>query len=222
MDYIKWIPSDKQPRVICVERELVASSVYLSLEGSACYTVYWIFRLKCRVRNLGNNINPRWVITNNGLIVFTSKEAEKKWGISDYKFRKAIKNLVEVGLLDIAKPGGGSRKKRTLYAISERWKLYGTDDFIKKEVIKRSTTGGFQKGNRYGRHFTPEEREQYRRELKEEKIQELQSKIDELERDKLAVLSEEKKRGRRRSRIPAVIDEVIRDLTYRLRKLQGT
>ncbi len=60
-----------------------------------------------------------WVLVNNGEIRFTYLEAQEKWGIAPGKFRRAIDELVRVGLIEITDTGFGLHKDATLYAISE-------------------------------------------------------------------------------------------------------
>ena len=52
-------------------------------------------------------------------------------------FSNAIKELLEKGFIDITRPGIGKYRVSTLYAISNRWRKYGTPEFVKVEV-KRS------------------------------------------------------------------------------------
>ncbi len=204
------------PRPLFIDRELLTSEAYSLLKTTACYIVYGIFLTKRQMENQGDRTNPDWIIKNNGKITFTYKEARDTYGISDYRFETAIANLVEVGLLDVAKPGG--YKQPALYALSDRWKLYGEADFIRKEVPKRITKSGFQKGNKYGRNCTPVERENYRQQIKEKKVKHLQTEINELKQDKLKVQLEDK-RLKRRSRIPAVVDAILEGHVNRLRNL---
>lgn len=71
-----------------------------------------------------------WIIKNNGEIIYTYKEAEGR-GISRASFRDAIDDLIAHGFIDIAEIGSGGRKGDvTKYAISDRWKHYGTDKFV--------------------------------------------------------------------------------------------
>ena len=76
-----------------VDREVVLSEAYFSLPTSACYIVYGIFLTKRVMKNRGDYDNQDWFIANNGEITFTWKEALKKYGLSDYKFEKAIENF---------------------------------------------------------------------------------------------------------------------------------
>ena len=93
-----------------------------------------------------------WRITNNGEIQFTYTEALEKWGIKDGKFTRAIDELIRVGLIDIAKAGFGLHKDVSLYAISNRWEKFGTDEFVVKKRQKRKQQLGFTKGNSYGKN----------------------------------------------------------------------
>ena len=84
-----------------------------------------------------------WQITNNGEIVFTYNEAEKL-GFTRPKFKRALDQLIEYGFIDIEYHGGGMMKDFSKYAISDRWKLFGTDEFIKKIRPKDTRGLGFK------------------------------------------------------------------------------
>ena len=60
-------------------------------------------------------------------------EAEQKWGIKRPAFSRAIKILTEFGFITIPHHGGGTEGDANQYAISERYKAYGTENF---KVIK--------------------------------------------------------------------------------------
>ena len=72
--------------------------------------------------------------------------------MSEGLFKRAIDELVKVGLIDIAKSGFGLKKDVTLYATSDRWKKFGTDEFVFKQRPKRKGQLGFAKANSYGRN----------------------------------------------------------------------
>jgi len=138
-----------------VSRRQITSKAFLSLKTPAACQAFLIFLNKCRWEKA--NISPvgrekKYVIANNGKIQFTYIEAKEKWGISEGKFLRAIDQLVSVGLIDIAKSGFGLHKDKTLYAISDRWEKYETDDFVVQERPKRSEILGFKNGNRHGRN----------------------------------------------------------------------
>jgi len=72
---------------------------------------------------------------NSGL-VFTYDEA-RTCGISKSQYHTIVKRLVQVGFLDIEHQGGIFGKDYSRYAISERWRDYGTERFrnIEKKRI---------------------------------------------------------------------------------------
>lgn len=147
--------TEKKWNKMFVSRKKITSKAFLSLKTAAACQVYLIFLSKCRVEKVQTRPMSRereWRITNNSEIQFTYKEAEEKWGISSGKFLRAISQLVEVGLIDIAQSGFGLYKDVTLYAISDRWEKYGTEEFVYKERPKRSQQFGFRKKNNYGRN----------------------------------------------------------------------
>jgi hypothetical protein len=137
-----------------IPRDVITSRAYLDLNTSAGCQVYMLFRTKCRMEPAEGKRKRKdnWIIANNGEIQFSYKEAREKWGILESRFKRAIDDLVRVGLIDIAHTGCGLHKDVSLYAISERWRLFGTDDFISKARPKRKQAMGFTKGNTHGKN----------------------------------------------------------------------
>jgi hypothetical protein len=85
-----------------------------------------------------------WVVENNREIEYTYEEA-KKDGIKSTTFTRVRDALVRKGLLDMA-GGDGLTKGICYYAISNRWKKFGTPDFETVERVKQKRSFGFQKG----------------------------------------------------------------------------
>ncbi len=127
---------------------MVKSLVWLSLSGAA-KSIYLIFRTKCQIVKFKGKPGKRGpVIINNGQIVFTYAEAKRKYSITPSRFRRALDELIEKGFIDIADTGMGVHKVTTFYAISERWRDYGTQEFKKVDRPKPSIANpGFKKGN---------------------------------------------------------------------------
>ena len=131
-----------------IETELFESEAY-NLLTRAEMRIYFYFLLK---RKFGqykgkSGKRPAKVITNNGQITFTYAEAEKL-GFPRPTFRRAIDKYIKVGLLDITRQGQGGivedgkiTGEATLYSIAERWKNYGTKDFVKKKRQKDTRMG---------------------------------------------------------------------------------
>lgn len=133
-----------------IEKELFLSNAYKSLT-KAEMRIYFHFLLK---RKFGkwkggkSGKRPDKIITNNGEITFSYAEAEK-YGYPRVTFNRAIDKFVKVGLIDITRQGQGGcigaggkiTGDPSLYAISERWKDYGTDGFVEK-CRKKDTRKG--------------------------------------------------------------------------------
>ena len=138
-----------------VSRSVIMSKAFLGLKTAASCQVYMIFLSKCRwekVQARPMSREKEWEITNNGQIQFTYVEADEKYSIPDGKYTRALDDLIRVGLIDITKTGSGLRRDVTLYAISDRWKKFGTDEFVVKKRPKRKQQYGFTNKNIYGRN----------------------------------------------------------------------
>ncbi len=137
-----------------VSRKQITSEAFRSLTTAAACQAFMIFLYKCQWKPIeGSPKRSReYHLANNGEIQFTYDEALGKWGITGKKFIKAIDELVRVGLIDITKSGFGLQKDKSLYAISNRWEKFGTDEFVVKKRAKRKQQLGFTKGNRYGKN----------------------------------------------------------------------
>ena len=72
-------------------------------------------------------------MTNNGEISFPYREAEHR-GLSHQQFRKALVELVGFGFIDIVTPGSAMKGDYTKFALSERWRQYGTGTFEEKHT----------------------------------------------------------------------------------------
>jgi len=116
--------------VVFWPRDLLKHCAWLELTGIAPQ-VYGLFRLRIQVERQRDRREKRtpFVIKNDGHIVFSYVEAKRNFGITSPRFRRALKELVEKGLLDVAHHGGGLEGNPSRYAFSERWRAYGTPDF---------------------------------------------------------------------------------------------
>jgi hypothetical protein len=64
---------------------------------------------------------------NERNLSYTYQEAEKY--MDRRTFKKAIDELVELGLIDIIR-SGGLHRVCNIYALSKRWQLYDTSNFV--------------------------------------------------------------------------------------------
>ena len=135
--------------IIVIERELLKSKAFRSLSGTA-KNVYFDFRMKCKVKNrkIKSTRKHERIILNNGEIEYCYSEAEKK-GIQRSTFMNCLDAIIENGFIDVTHSGSGGKKgDKSLYAISERWRAWKTDDFIKAFRPKDNRNGrGFRSGN---------------------------------------------------------------------------
>lgn len=136
-----------------IEREVLFSDAFRKLTKTAM-RVYLLFLnkrvMKPFVGKQKRSGKGKYYIENNGKIQFTYKEALENHGIIGESFRNAIDRLVEVGFIDITKSGSGLHKDVSLYALSDRWRVYGTDGFQEAKRPVRKQKYGFAKGNRLG------------------------------------------------------------------------
>lgn len=136
---------------IVIERTFLQSEAFRSLNGTA-KNVFFDFRMKCQLQKIKGTSGRKdeWLISNNGKIEYTYSEAEKK-GIARATFMRSIDALLEKGLIDIAYQGQGGRKgDKSLYAISNRWEMYGTDKFEQATRPKDLRGGrGFKPGKNH-------------------------------------------------------------------------
>jgi len=137
-----------------VERSVITSKAFLDLKTAAACQVFMIFLYKRQWKPIEGSAkrSKEYYLANQGEIQFSYKEALEKWGITQKKFAKGIDEVVRVGLIDITKSGFGLQKDKSLYAISDRWEKFGTDEFVVKKRQKRKQQLGFTKGNSYGKN----------------------------------------------------------------------
>lgn len=84
-----------------------------------------------------------WIIANNGELTLTYSEALRR-GFTRPRFRRAIIELVEKGLIDITRLGVPKEKLPNFYALSDRWREYGKPEF-RAVMIQKKETPGFDK-----------------------------------------------------------------------------
>ena len=129
---------------IWIEREMILSPAFRKLNGRAM-EVLLLFLYRRQWKQAGRK--GKWYTTNNGEIVFPYKEAKKRFKIPKSSFARAIDKLMEHGFIEIARLGGGLIGDCTRYSISERWRKYGTDSFVRKKRPKDTRGFGFTAKN---------------------------------------------------------------------------
>ena len=112
----------KSKRGAYIRKDLFESKAYRSLT-KVQMRIYQRLLMKREFTHVGGKPGKRkkdYVQTNIGQLALSYREAERIEGINPTTFGRAIRKLVEVGLIDITHAGAG---------ISERWRGYGTAKF---------------------------------------------------------------------------------------------
>ena len=137
---------------VSIDSNLFRSDAWISLKGKWTSKVLMEFYCRRQMQKV-NKKSKRWEIINNGEIVFPYRDAQKRFknengnSISTSTFARALDELVEKGFIDIKYSGGGMEGDISKYSISDRWKKYGTPEFVKKSRTKDTRKLGFKKKN---------------------------------------------------------------------------
>lgn len=134
------------------EFEMLRSKAFVSLKTASAHIILTEFY--CRRQFERKSPRSRiFNFINNDEIVFTYEDAYKRYGMSSNTFRRAIDELRNKGFIDIASSGQGIRKITTFYSIVDRWRLYGTDEYVPPKPRRKGPINrGFQKGNKLGKN----------------------------------------------------------------------
>ena len=128
----------KAGNAMFIERDMHRSPAFWGLSKSATVILFELFsRRKLKQRE------GAWVITNNGQITFSYREAKRKFGFFPSTMVRALTQLVEYGFIDIAHQGIATSEDFSKYAISQRWRDYGTNKFIAHTRKKDTRKLGF-------------------------------------------------------------------------------
>lgn len=128
--------------IIVIEKDLLKSEAFRTLSGIS-KNVLFDFLMRCKIKKMKGKLGRKSeiVILNNGQIIYPFSEALKK-GITRPRFNRALIELVEYGFIDITHSGsGGVKGDVSLYAISDRWRNFGTSNFIEKMKLKDNRKG---------------------------------------------------------------------------------
>jgi len=133
--------------VLWTDETLRNSPAFRSLNGTAIL-VYMDFHSKKQMKNNKNSRKRTYSLQNNGELVYTYREAESR-GIGRSTFMRALDSLIEKGFIDVKLTGAGRYRSESRYALSNRWRSWGTSAFVtaKRNPHGRNTEHGFQPGH---------------------------------------------------------------------------
>lgn len=133
---------------------LIESKAFEDLSGKAAVVALIRFHQKAyKKRKDGKKRGLKnLIVTNNGEIIFTYAEAKELGIKSTQTFHRVLMELVEdKGFIDIVYRGNYYQNEPSKYAISERWKRYGSPQYERVEIPRVLPSGiGFPKKNNFG------------------------------------------------------------------------
>jgi hypothetical protein len=138
-----------KPYAIRIGFDLLHSEAYHDLSYGPAIKSLNFFHEKRRLRKNKRTRGKERYEVLDGNICFTYDEAQFR-GLSFQQFSKALRELFDHGFIEIKKPGSALRGDYTEFALSERWREFGTPAF-KKLPFPRSSKWrnfGFKKRRR--------------------------------------------------------------------------
>ncbi len=143
----------KSDSPIVLDRQVIFSPAWRDLNTANALRVYvdFLYRRRFQKSKGRSKTKRKWMLVNNGEIIYTYTEAEEL-GMSQNTFKRAIDSLIDHGFIDIEESGFGMYKLATKYWISDRWRQWGTPHFEKRARPKRKrwrSDVGFQPGHPY-------------------------------------------------------------------------
>lgn len=124
---------------ILMEPDMFYSAAYQIIRKSAS-TVNTLLRCLQKRKFEKTKINgKKRIIYTDTPILFPYTEAKAVLGVGTTQHYKNIRKLIEVGFLDLDHQGGCYQKQEkdySRYKLSERWRKYGTPEFVQVYVPK--------------------------------------------------------------------------------------
>jgi hypothetical protein len=126
-----------------VERDMFESSAFLSLKGFAPQLLIF-FLSKRRIEMVGPKGKQKRTCVNCDNLCVTYVELEKL-GVSRPRITKGLDDLLAKGFLNQIHAGGAYRKDKSIYALSDKWRLWTPGAVFGKrvrDVVRRGYQGG--------------------------------------------------------------------------------
>lgn len=150
----EWNEYKKKSRswAIRMTFELLHSKAYQVLNYAPALKVLSWFHEKLRFEvDKKRRGKERYRIINDGEMKFPYREAGFR-GLTPHRFRNALIKLHRVGFIDVKKAGSALKGDETIFLFSERWKKFGTPDFVEREFPRSVYWVNFGFGAKKGRH----------------------------------------------------------------------
>ena len=147
----KWEGKNPNYDFVKIPKRLFESNVWWTFAKNQG-AVQVLMALYKQVHYVKEKIHPLgkktiWVPDSKQNLVFTYEMA-KKYGIPPQRFSNILKSLYECGFIDVIHFGSGQHKDMSLFKLSDRWRKYGTNDFIIKLWPKSHRTSHSTRGRK--------------------------------------------------------------------------
>jgi hypothetical protein len=136
----------KLPPGTWLERDLFQSKAYLSLRGFAPQLLTLLLA-KRQFSTVGKKGHEKKICLNCDSLVLTYIEAEKKYGITKPRLTRGYDELLAKGFLTCKHQGGAYKQDKSVYALSEQWRIWRPGSIIEKREID-TVQRGFRKPKR--------------------------------------------------------------------------
>jgi hypothetical protein len=113
----------KVPPGTWIERELFQSRAFLSLRGFAPQLLI-LFLGKRILRYTEVGKRKRWQCLNCQEMTMTYVKLQKKYGITNPRFSRALDDLLGKGFIEICHQGGAYQRDKSVYALSDKWQIW--------------------------------------------------------------------------------------------------
>lgn len=116
----------KNRSFVSIDREMMNSTAWYSLSFSAIVAYLNIYY------NLKGKTKDREIICTHSTL--KNQMVKSTW-------RKAVKELIEKGFIDLVHGSGGLQRQPNIYGLSERWRQFGTPRFTPGDVQQLNDGG---------------------------------------------------------------------------------
>ena len=107
-----------------ISREMIENEAFRQLRGSTLLTLIRFLQKRPFERS-----HRRKIVYLDDPIAFTQAEA-KYLGIGKTQHTENIRKLINFGFIDLDHQGGAYARDYSRYKMSERWRTYGTENFL--------------------------------------------------------------------------------------------
>jgi hypothetical protein len=130
----KW--SSKEAPGTYIHRDLYQSKAFIALKGVAPQLLILIMG-----KRRFEGVDGKKTCVNTDNIPFTYIEAKKEYGITQPRFTRGIDHLLAKGFITVKHRGGAYHQDKTIYGLSEYWRLWRPGSIVEERLINNCQRG---------------------------------------------------------------------------------